>query len=651
MKNNYCRIIRAVKRKKTLRKPLVDTSPIGGGCVGEELAPPTEQKNPVTNRTSGGWDNPSTTLSRGTSLCTREAIPPLHKVILCVVLIIALLMVPVSASAEGEKLLELDLDGFKAGAPADTNIINGGTSETAVINIGNTTNVKVNKNDIINISGKKVSYLRKTHSMYNWVSIGSTMDISDLQWEKEAVTFSFWADLNTVTDSDAGKCVAEYKITYDTNGTTESAVLLLAQLNYESQTNYAWNIGYNNVNPISMANAKGWSHVVITNPMPDGNGNKTLDLYINGIYKKSKTITIPDGATITSATLNFGGTSDDKMVPTDASYGEIAVYKGALTKEEIADLYESQKDMYTPYDGESTLGVYDKAGQEQSKYLNYADIPDGMDINVSIDNVGSADALNVNVYSAVRDESGMKEAEISEAIEVPAMSVGYKETVPARNMLKNVSLGDRVDFYLWTDEITPLTMQKSFYVKDLLVTESGGCRLIIHTDKVPQAATLKPEAFTVSDTLDAYKVDQCIYYPLTKELHLIIKNAAGISAPCRVQAEITDVDGKPMVIDIEAGISSIYDNAMYGDSIKYLAVFKDGKSVGSIYENGLYKIEICAVLQGESRVNPVDIVVYKMSGEKSTEIVRKTEEFTEDDILFEFSCELKRGDKVYAKVE
>ena len=256
--------------------------------------------------------------------------------------------------------------------------------------------------------------------------------------------------------------------------------------------------------------------------------------------------------------------------------------------------------------------------------------------------------MEATLFAAVYDDNGMKQAKASEIITVPGGNIGYEVSYPLGSLLPDVALGDRVAFYLWTDELSPLMRSKSYYVKDMLVSDSEGCRLVINMDAVPSAASLKPSAFTVTANGESYTVDRCVYYPLTKDMHLIINNASGISAPCRVKARLTEFGGASLNFDVVAAVATYEDNPMYGDSIKYVAMYREGTPVCSAYEDGTYTVEICAVLQGESRNEPVDIVVYKKSDD--TEIGRRTASFTEEDYTFTLSCELECGDTVYAKL-
>lgn len=401
-----------------------------------------------------------------------------------------------------------------------------------------------------------------------------------------------------------------------------------------------------------MSESKGWTHVAMTNPQCGSDGSKTLDIYINGVYKKSKAITIPSDAEITDAKLIFGGMADNTMVPTDASYGGIQVYRGTLTAAEISALYNSQKDMFTPMEGKISLEVYGKDGTVQDGYINYPDLSDGMEAKLCIDNPNGGSDINARLYSAVKDGTGLKEAYVSEPITVEDGELGYAENFDFDDIFSALTPGDEVSFYLWTDELTPLTEEKSFYIKNMLFNETDGCRLIIHTNVIPRAESLVPEAFTITDPAEAYTADRVIYYPLTNEIHIIIDDAKGISLPCRVRARLKDRSGTPFNLDVKAEISSLYDIPVYSDGIKYLSVTKDGSAAGSVItESGNYTIETGAVIQQRDRTAPAQIVVYKQSGETTAKIAGKSVSCTDDDVVFTVSCRLKAGDRVYAVIE
>ena len=557
-------------------------------------------------------------------------------------------------AADAEKLLDLDLAGFVPASEGSSGIVNAGTSKTAEINIYSTANVKLGKQSLTNAYRQNVSYISKTNAKPDWLKVGHATKISDIAWEGEGSTFSFWADLSSTTVQ-RGDMIAEYRAVYNTGSSEETSVFELFEVNIEEHTNYSWNIGYDGDNdPISMAASRGWTHVMITNPKLDENGSKTMDLYINGVYKKSKTINITSGSEPVSATLSLGGsavsTASLYYVPAYSRYGNIVVYKGALTDTEIAGIYESEKDIFTPLTSDIRFSVLNSDGEEQQTHIGYTDLLGGITAGLVIDNPNTDEAVEATLFAAVYDDDGMKEAKASETITVPGGNIGYEVSYPLGSLLPDVALGDRVAFYLWTDELTPLMGAKSLYVKDMLLSDSEGCRLVIAMDAVPSAASLKPSAFTVTANGESYTVDRCVYYPLTKELHLIINNASGISAPCRVMARLTEFGGASLNFDAAAAVASYEDNPMYGDSIKYVAMYRDGTPVCSAYEDGTYTIEVCAVLQGESRFEPVDIVVYRKSGGTETEIGRRTASFTEEDYTFTLSCELECGDTVYAKL-
>ncbi len=574
----------------------------------------------------------------------------MKKITVCTAILTLLICMSVSASAGAEKLIELNYDNFN-GALSDAGVVNVGTSKTAVVNFGSSVHVKMEKNEIFNTNLQKVIQIYKHHDKYNWVSVGSNMSITDVALQENDVTFEFWTDLYTPTDSDAGRCIAEYRVEYKNGSTTENALFRLCQINYESQNNYAWNIGYDGSNTINMADSKGWTHVAITKHKADADGNVKMNLFINGVYKKSKTLNIPKGATINSVQLTFGGTFDNKMVPTNSYYSNIIAHKGILLAAEIADLYKSQTNIFEEFKGEVSFGVYNQDEIELQKSIGIIDWIKGVNAKIHIDNTDLTDDMNTNIYAAVYNGMELESAGISDLIEVAPGQTGVEATVPLSEII-DASLNDEVFVYMWTDELVPLMEKKSFYIKDAFVSETGECRLILHTDIALRADSIVPDAFTVTDEFGEYKVKNSVYYPLTHELHLILKDADGLAAPCRVQANLLSADGNPVVVDEQPGISLLMKSAIDGDDVKYTALYKDGVPVCNVYEEGRYNVEIGVVLLSEvSSQKTVNIVVYKLSGDKKIEVGRKKGSMSADDIRFNVECDLKPFDKLLVEIK
>ena len=111
-------------------------------------------------------------------------------------------------------------------------------------------------------------------------------------------------------------------------------------------------------NPMSMDDGaftvpSGWKHVLITNPVRSGNA-KQMDLYINGVLKKSVTLDIPDNATINHVTATFFGKSNDEYWRANynnlasGKLGGIGVYTGPITSQNISDIYTDELPYFTP---------------------------------------------------------------------------------------------------------------------------------------------------------------------------------------------------------------------------------------------------------------------------------------------------------------
>ena len=139
-----------------------------------------------------------------------------------------------------------------------------------------------------------------------------------------------------------------YYVNYDYNGAAEGRSLEIGEVTLESSKNYIWNTANENTNSIDMNNSKGWTHVAITNPVLN-DGTKTMDVYINGVYKKSKTLTVTEGATLTSAGIYFGGSATKPSYVNrmkEANYGDLEVYTGVLSEEQIMKVYAETRGNY-----------------------------------------------------------------------------------------------------------------------------------------------------------------------------------------------------------------------------------------------------------------------------------------------------------------
>lgn len=254
-------------------------------------------------------------------------------------------------SASSEKLVDLDMSGFTSAGTDESScgIVNSGTSTTAQFLAFNSS-ITVTADTLTGVDGTETTYLKSTHPYYNWLKCGGGFRIADTAWEEEDVTFSFWIDLGTdgEVSSYPARCVADYCVVYNdgTSDTTKSTSIY--QIDYDDgESIYRWNFpGYNTTAMFDMAESRGWTHVVMTNPQPNISGSKLMDVYINGVKKQTATVAVPDGSDVKSATLYFGKMNDNSGSAADAKIGSVQVYSGILTDDEIMNLYGETRGLY-----------------------------------------------------------------------------------------------------------------------------------------------------------------------------------------------------------------------------------------------------------------------------------------------------------------
>ncbi len=278
----------------------------------------------------------------------------LSAVLVCLMLI-STLSVAVYAEMP-QKLFELDLTNFaKSTTAGSSGAANIGTSKTAVITTYSTgssgSNITVDLGYSTGIDGEDYPYLRCFHKNWNWVSCGTKFHIGDLAWEGSSSTFSFWYDSDPTEEHNTdGRAIFDYTVTYDVDGEEVKKSASLYQLSNENNTNYTWNFpGYNTNGTFNMNDSREWNHIAFTNPRPDKDGKKAIDLYINGVLAKTATIEVPEGATVKSAVIYFGRAADGSSASycaTDVRIGDFEVYGDVLNAEQIAGVYGETRGHY-----------------------------------------------------------------------------------------------------------------------------------------------------------------------------------------------------------------------------------------------------------------------------------------------------------------
>lgn len=263
------------------------------------------------------------------------------------------------------KLIDLNLDNMvKSTTDSTSGVVNAGESETTTIQIKSSSYVSLSKAMFTNNSGSQTDYINlNTGSAWNWTDPNNYFYLTDNAMETTSNTISFWVDPNNISKPSNQKYgnIINYYVKYNNEGTDVTQNLEISEVNAEDGNNYTWNTGDSFTDGINMDSSKGWTHVAITNPLLT-DGTKTMDIYINGVYKKSKTLTIPEGATLTSAGIYFGGSATKPSYANrmkEANYGDITVYNGVLNEEQITKLYTEQAPSYVPLDLETAQKLFD----------------------------------------------------------------------------------------------------------------------------------------------------------------------------------------------------------------------------------------------------------------------------------------------------
>ncbi|MBO4896807.1 MAG: hypothetical protein J5590_00735 [Clostridia bacterium] len=315
--------------------------------------------------------------------------------LLAVSMLLALFAVSgsITASADPTALLELDFSNFSAqtfhapnieeselvgktsGVTATGTLAASTTLGFAARDDGGTT---LTKESFANANGGTTYYIDYYDAnVYPNVATGNSYSnhLTDVQFfnsnlEASDNTISFWVD---VTASAWFKEILCYRVDYTkANGDTS-----LRSFDLGINPNGTWNAVCESWAAAAHASAKtdgafsvptGWKHVVITNPVRSGN-SKTLDVYVNGQFKKSVTLDIPDTATVNHATVSFFGKSDGTnnasqywranwYNPPAAQLGGVKVYDGAMSASDVASLYTAQLPEFSEDTGLQTITGY-----------------------------------------------------------------------------------------------------------------------------------------------------------------------------------------------------------------------------------------------------------------------------------------------------
>ncbi|MBR6529784.1 MAG: laminin G domain-containing protein, partial [Firmicutes bacterium] len=275
---------------------------------------------------------------------------------------------------DGEVFVDLDVSTYAkdtttdpAGAASIGSITNSGTlaSSTTVkmsSQSGGPEGLDLSKETFANAMGTTTSYLKRTINSQVCNTDNTFNTIENAALETGANTISFWA--NYIPENTSSKYnLFDYSVTYDgetdpvhlftldQSATTNSEFVLTGRANKPPVIGKLSPAEYGD---ITDATAGKWAHYVITNPEYSSNGRKVMKIYVNGEYVYSKMVVKPSG-NVTNAKIAFGGDAspaESIYWPTDFSLGDVKIYDGELTANEIMSEYTLDKDRYTVSDSE-----------------------------------------------------------------------------------------------------------------------------------------------------------------------------------------------------------------------------------------------------------------------------------------------------------
>ncbi|MBO4897119.1 MAG: hypothetical protein J5590_02320 [Clostridia bacterium] len=278
------------------------------------------------------------------------------------------------APFEGSKFVNLDMSTYAKDTTTDPvltagsvgNVTNTGTlaSSTKVkmsSKSGTTFGLDMTKKSFTNNKGTKTYYLeREVNDSTTGIS-NNYMMIDEPSLETRANTISFWAKYTPVNKQNTEYSFFDYNVTY--SGESEPQHLVTFDQKATTSGQFVLNGRYGKTGrwddtqygDVTDKAAGKWAQFTITNPEYELNGKKTIKVYVNGEYLYSKIVTKPSG-TATSVKLTFGGENspgEDLYWPDDFTLGNVTVYDGALSAEEIYSEYNLNKDYYT--EGTSSL--------------------------------------------------------------------------------------------------------------------------------------------------------------------------------------------------------------------------------------------------------------------------------------------------------
>ena len=196
-------------------------------------------------------------------------------------------------------------------------------------------------------------YLHKTVTLDYCTDGNRFATIIEEGLEENVNTISFWANYVPVNKIGAQWNILDYSAQYG------DASTVLFSLNQAGTTENKFILVGRGETPvygdITNIGASKWAHYVVTNPEytynnSTGQYEKVMSVYVNGVFKGSKTVVKPDG-TLSTAKLAFGGEAVNpgagKNWPTNISFGGVKVYSGVLSASDIKEKYKEESPLFS----------------------------------------------------------------------------------------------------------------------------------------------------------------------------------------------------------------------------------------------------------------------------------------------------------------
>ncbi|MBO4897342.1 MAG: hypothetical protein J5590_03495 [Clostridia bacterium] len=268
-------------------------------------------------------------------------------VVLSATLTITAQQTPPDPIEEGDTLLDIDVTNMAVDvgtypySGTSGAVDNGEWAGTTNTVIRSKNGVTIGKESFANAAGTTTDYIKLENENYAWAENEIGFNFSNTDFEAYDNTISLWVDPERYTDKN--KEILQYYVEYDGG---------VASFDLSMNTEGDWNAQNNSVATTADAYSvpEGFKHVVITNPKRSG-GSKTMGVYINGQLKDTVTLSIPDNATITGATVSLAARNEGNgfraRVLKAGKFGDIKVYSGVMSASDIASLYSADVNRFT----------------------------------------------------------------------------------------------------------------------------------------------------------------------------------------------------------------------------------------------------------------------------------------------------------------